>query len=79
MMRNGWWALGVALTAVTALWAFVIVVLNDSSGSRLVAFLKRRAGINPDSTPSPRASGGRPPKEPLPADPGVPTVTERPK
>jgi serine/threonine protein kinase len=79
MLRNGWWTLGLALTVVTLLWLFVIVVLNESSSSRLVAFLKRRAGLAPESTPSSTASGGRPPKELLPADPGIPTVTERPR
>jgi serine/threonine protein kinase len=78
MMHKGWWALGLALTVVTVLWVFVIIVLNESSGSRLLAFLRRRAGITPDSTPSQRASGGYAPKQPVPAEPWVPTVTERP-
>jgi serine/threonine protein kinase len=34
------------LVILGGLWAFVLVVLNDSSRSRLMAFLRRRAGLS---------------------------------
>jgi hypothetical protein len=79
MLERGWWALGVAVAVVTGLWVFVIVVLNESAGSRLFAFLRRRAGLKGDGLSSGRGSlSARVPERPRLA-PGGPTVTERPE
>jgi hypothetical protein len=45
MLARGGLTLVIAVVVVTVLWGFVIVVLNDSPGSRLVAWLRRRAGL----------------------------------
>jgi hypothetical protein len=77
MMASGWWALGVAVTVVTALWLFVIVVLNESAGARLFARLRRRIGLGGESLPSTKGSLGPPRSDRPPAGQG-PTITERP-
>jgi serine/threonine protein kinase len=79
MLARGWWALLVAVGVVTALWVFVIVVLNESAGSRLFAFLRRRAGIKSDSLASAKGSLSVPRLEPPAPAPGARTVTERPQ
>jgi hypothetical protein len=58
MVTRGWWALGLALSVVTALWLFVLAILNESPSSRLVSFLKRRAGVR-DSATSQKGPFGR--------------------
>jgi hypothetical protein len=45
MLARGGLTLAIAMAVVTGLWGFVIVVLNDSPGSRAVAWLRRRAGL----------------------------------
>jgi hypothetical protein len=77
MMVSGWWSLGVAVTVVTALWVFVIVVLNESAGSRLFARLRRRAGLGGESLSSGKGFLSPPRPEQPPGSQG-PTVTERP-
>jgi hypothetical protein len=77
MLRQGWWSLGLAVTVVTGLWFFVIIVLNESSGSRLFGFLRRRAGLRSEWPSSGRGSLPRGPDRP-PADPEAKTVTHRP-
>lgn len=46
LMRYGLTALGVVLGIITALWGFVIVVLNESSRWKLPATLRRWAGLS---------------------------------
>ncbi|MGE3808263.1 MAG: PDC sensor domain-containing protein, partial [Gemmataceae bacterium] len=53
----GLWAVGVAVVLVTALWAFVGVVLNDSPRSQLVRAFRKRVGLR-TSYLSKTASGG---------------------
>jgi eukaryotic-like serine/threonine-protein kinase len=79
MIQRGWWALGIALTLVTGLWAFVILVLNDGGRSRLLGFLRRQAGLKTDTmVASLKASPGTRPSDFQPTNPGVPTVTAPP-
>jgi serine/threonine protein kinase len=56
MLRSGWWSLGLAVTVVTALWLFVIVALNESTGSGVVARLRRWVGLRSDSLASAKDS-----------------------
>jgi hypothetical protein len=55
MLARGGWTLALATAVITALWGFVIVVLNNSPGSRLVAWVRRRAGL---ATERPTLGGG---------------------
>jgi hypothetical protein len=55
MLARGGLTLAIAMAVVTALWGFVIVVLNNSPGSRLVAWVRRRAGLR---TERPTLAGG---------------------
>lgn len=55
MLRRGRWALGVAVIVVTGLWLFVLLVLNESTGSRFFRFLRRQAGLGGDSVASMKA------------------------
>jgi hypothetical protein len=55
MLARGGLTLAIATAVITALWGFVIVVLNDSPGSRLVAWVRRRAGLR---TERPTLAGG---------------------
>jgi hypothetical protein len=48
--RLGLMALALLLTVVTVLWGFVVFALNDSSKTRVSAFLRRRAGLGSGST-----------------------------
>jgi serine/threonine protein kinase len=75
MMVRGWTALGLAVTGVTLLWLFVVVVLNESTGSRLFRYLKRRAGLVSDGVRSAKPSSQRGRTDQHPEDP-VPTVLE---
>jgi hypothetical protein len=79
MLKHGLWALAVALSVVTILWLFVILVLNESTQSRLFSFLRRRAGVTGESLASTRASLARSSKPAPPAQPAPPTVTEPPR
>jgi hypothetical protein len=45
MLARGGLTLLISIAVVTALWGFVIVVLNDAPGSRLAAWVRRRAGL----------------------------------
>jgi hypothetical protein len=45
LRRDGLRAMGVVVFFLTALWGFVIVVLNEPSRSRVFAALRRRAGL----------------------------------
>jgi hypothetical protein len=45
LRRDGLRAMGVVVLFLTALWGFVIVVLNEPSRSRVFAALRRRAGL----------------------------------
>jgi hypothetical protein len=45
MLARGGLTLAIATAVITLLWGFVIVVLNNSPGSRLVAWVRRRAGL----------------------------------
>jgi hypothetical protein len=45
MLARGGLTLAIAMVVITGLWGFVIVVLNNSPGSRLVAWVRRRAGL----------------------------------
>jgi hypothetical protein len=45
MLARGGLTLAIAMAVVTALWGFVIVILNNSPGSRLAAWVRRRAGL----------------------------------
>jgi eukaryotic-like serine/threonine-protein kinase len=64
MLAQGRWSLGLALTIVTALWVFVIVVLNESVGGPLIRRLRRRMGIGVDSVSSGKGSVRPPPTRP---------------
>jgi hypothetical protein len=55
MLARGGLTLAIAAAVITALWGFVIVVLNNSPGSRLVAWVRRRAGLR---TERPTPAGG---------------------
>jgi hypothetical protein len=55
MLARGGLTLAIATAVITGLWGFVIVVLNNSPGSRLVAWLRRRAGLR---TEGPTLAGG---------------------
>jgi len=56
LMRYGLTALGIVVAVVTALWGFVIVVLNESPRHGLARWL-RKAGLSP-STPNSATSAG---------------------
>jgi hypothetical protein len=46
MLARGGLTLALAMAVITGLWGLVIVVLNNNApGSRLVAWLRRRAGL----------------------------------
>jgi hypothetical protein len=70
MTVRGRWAVLIAVVVVTGLWLFVILVLNESAGSRLFGVLRRRAGLATASLGSVKRSARDP-------APGAPTVTER--
>jgi hypothetical protein len=55
MLARGGLTLAVAMAVITGLWGFVIVVLNNAPGSRLVAWVRRRAGLR---TERPTLAGG---------------------
>jgi hypothetical protein len=74
MITRGWWALALAVSVVTGLWAFVIVVLNDGGRSRLFGFLRRRAGLKSDNPSSLKSSLSPRLDEPV-AGPPAPTLT----
>jgi hypothetical protein len=72
------------LAILAGLWAFVLVVVNDSSRSRLMAFLRRRAGLSSlggggtvtsgvSSLPRPEVSGAGPDREAAPTVPFSPS------
>jgi serine/threonine protein kinase len=72
------------LAILAGLWAFVLVVLNDSSRSRLMTFLRRRAGLSSvggggtatsgvSSLPRPEVSGTGPDRETAPTVPFSPS------
>jgi serine/threonine protein kinase len=45
LIRDGLLALTLTVVLMAGLWAFVILVLNDSARNRMSAFLRRRAGL----------------------------------
>jgi hypothetical protein len=45
MLTRGGLTLAIAMAVITGLWGFVIVILNNSPGSRVVAWVRRRAGL----------------------------------
>jgi hypothetical protein len=45
MLAQGGLTLALAMAVITGLWGLVIVVLNNSPGSRLVAWVRRRTGL----------------------------------
>ncbi len=57
MLRRGGWTLALATAVVTALWAFVLVVLNNSPGSRLVTWLRRRVRLGTERSTQAGATG----------------------
>jgi serine/threonine protein kinase len=63
MLARGGLTLAIAIVVVTGLWGFVIVVLNESPGSRLVAWLRRRAGLGVER-PTLTGGTGVPPSAP---------------
>jgi hypothetical protein len=54
-------ALGVVIAVVTALWAFVILALTESSVARVVRSLRRGIGL---PTPSSLATPSDPSRQP---------------
>jgi hypothetical protein len=60
LVRNGLMGLAVVVFVVTLLWGVVIVVFNESGRSRLVATLRRRAGLKTPTYSSARASTSSP-------------------
>jgi hypothetical protein len=75
MISRGRWAVVMSVIVVTGLWLFVIVVLNESGGSRLFRFLRRRAGLASESLGSLKGSLRGPKRSLVP--PGAATVTDR--
>ena len=57
MLARGGLTLAIATAVITALWGFVIVVLNNSPGSRLVGWLRRRAGLGTERATLAGATG----------------------
>jgi hypothetical protein len=74
LVYGGLAGLGLVVLVVTALWGFVILVLNDPRGSRLIAFLRRRVGLS-----TPRLSGGSSPSSQRPSDGPAPGSQPRPE
>jgi hypothetical protein len=66
MLARGGLTLAIATAVITGLWGFVLVVLNNSPGSRLAGWLRRRAGL---VTERPTLGGrtGVPPAAPRPS------------
>ena len=58
LMRYGLTALGVVLSVVTALWAFVIVVLNETTRIRIPSAVRRWAGLGTSGSGGSGATGG---------------------
>jgi len=75
MLRRGIWAMAIAVTLVTGLWLFVIIVLNDSSQSSIFASFKRSIGLAHDSAASAKGTVTGPPVQ-AKRPPAPPTVTE---
>jgi hypothetical protein len=57
LIRESLIALGVVIALMMGLWAFVFLVLNDSSRSRLAAYLRKRAGLAPSGLSGHAGSG----------------------
>jgi hypothetical protein len=57
MLAQGGLTLAIAMAVITGLWGFVIVVLNNSPGSRLVAWVRRRAGLRTERPTQAGATG----------------------
>jgi hypothetical protein len=57
MLARGGLTLAIAMAVITGLWGFVIVVLNNSPGSRLVRWLRRRAGLGTERATLTGATG----------------------
>jgi hypothetical protein len=74
MITRGWWALALAVTVVTGLWAFVIVVLNDGGRSRLFGFLRRKAGLMSDNPSSVKPAPTLRRQDAAVAEPGAATL-----
>jgi hypothetical protein len=77
MLARGRWALLVAVLVVTGLWLFVILLLNESAGSGLFGFLRRRAGLGGEGLSSlkPSLSAPQPPR--VIGSPGARTVRDQ--
>jgi len=79
LVRYGLTALGVVIAVVTALWGFVMIVLNEAPGLGLSAFLRQRAGIPATSmqTGATSAGGTTPPTPPTQSTLPAPTIHRR--
>jgi hypothetical protein len=60
MLARGGLTLALAMAVITGLWGFVIVVLNNSPGSRLVTWVRRRAGLATERPTQAGTTGGPP-------------------
>ena len=81
LWRYGVTALGVVLAVVTALWGFVMIVLNESPRWKVAALLRRTAGLaggGLSGTANSSSSARGMPGPPTPTDPvggALPTIT----
>lgn len=62
LLQKGRVALGVVCLVITGLWGFVLIALNESPRWRVLAWLRRRAGLPTGSMSARATSSSRPPR-----------------
>jgi hypothetical protein len=76
-LKLGLLALGIVVVVVTALWGFVIFVLNAASGSRLMRAMRRLGGLPSGSLTGSSGDAAAAPSLPSNAAAAVTVIEER--